>query len=101
MLSTPSLGITFLANHSPDIGLEVVFQLPLSGSRAVDVLVNASREGIGTFNSLSRDHEWPEEMPADIFTADFQLPLSGSLKSAPSFHQRYEVLSTPSLGITK
>ena len=53
-LSTPSLGITRIPYPSVK-QVDVVFQLPLSGSR-VGETNRVARLGILAFNSLSRDH---------------------------------------------
>ena len=57
------------------------------------------------FNSLSRDHrgEFDEELKMVKSVRNFQLPLSGSqhyYDLLKVFAERYDHLSTPSLGIT-
>ena len=100
------------------------FQLPLSGSpNSVDR--SDSRRRCGSFNSLSRDHKFIEQVTtkptlvvnfqlplsgsrsdallllAELSaSATFQLPLSGSPYVVVPFAEKLYELSTPSLGIT-
>ena len=55
----------------------VRFQLPLSGSPAVEARKQAMYESL-TFNSLSRDHVRLQQSQEDERVVVFQLPLSGS-----------------------
>ena len=58
--------------------LRELFQLPLSGSPQSRARAVSPRES-SSFNSLSRDHRKEEADQEPHDTADFQLPLSGSL----------------------
>ena len=75
VLSTPSLGITWLSSAVTEVGGGLTFN---SLSRDHALSNNPpSREQIETFNSLSRDHG--SGIGSGLFiVVSFQLPLSGS-----------------------
>ena len=85
-LTTPSLGITLRAIELQ--GLEVSFQLPLSGSPFSFLSGMGLTEGVRTFNSLSRDHFMLSNLRISLYAcACFQLPLSGSPNPGHAFER--------------
>ena len=101
-LSTPSLGIT--RNYKEPFALTIpifIFQLPLSGSHAADADGEVSSPHYGFQLPLSGSRRGNQARDRGI--CSFQLPLSGSQSDVGILRLReiQEVLSTPSLGITR
>ena len=99
LLSTPSLGITKVAEILKSMRMEWTFN---SLSRDHWRLMKPKGAKMAkTFNSLSRDHRVLRHARGTRLPSNFQLPLSGSrfgnLEGAKELSLK---LSTPSLGIT-
>ena len=101
-LSTPSLGITNWMDFARLAMARRDFQLPLSGSQGDDehFLMQVAS---ATFNSLSRDHEMPKDLPEETRKLMTFNSLSRDHPVIPVIDpqgSRVPLLSTPSLGIT-
>jgi hypothetical protein len=100
-LSTPSLGITGRDQEGLDTVRLYCFQLPLSGSHhEPDDTGSPGHADRGTFNSLSRDHvfEGQDKLTAEILsTPSLGITRRGGERDDCTHPSQ---LSTPSLGIT-